>query len=392
MLLQLPLQTSSLIDDSVFSSFQDLFAEPLVMAIVWGVLAVIGIVIVLNIVRFFLRRQGRYRDAFDKKVFLVRVPKELRQDDNRNEKSQQQIQEAIGVMETLFSTIGAVKGQKGFAAWMFGRTDVFSFEIVSHRDKISFYVVSPTAYASFVEQQIHAQYPNAQIDEVPDYNLFSPTGVTLGSYVTFRRPTYFPIKTYRKMESDSMNGITNALSRVESGEGVAIQYLIRSAPGEWRKEGLRIARGMQQGKKLSTVQKQGDLLSSIGKDLMKTAQGPDQEHKEKEPYHLSPLEQEMVKGLEEKASKAGVEVNMRIVASSKSPERAQRYLNDVLAAYGQFNIYEYGNSFVKNMPRFQTPLLRHFIYRHFDEKYCMSLGAEEMATVFHLPLPSTETP
>lgn len=394
MLLQIPLETGgSLVDASLISSFQDILSEPLVVVGFWIVAVVVFLLIALNVLRFFLIRRGRYRDAFDKKVFLVRVPKELRQDDNRNDKSQQQIQEAIGVMETLFSTIGAVKGQKGFSTWLYGRTDVFSFEIVSHRDKISFYVVTPASFASFVEQQIHAQYPNAQIDEVPDYNLFSPISVTLGSYVTFRRPSHFPVKTYRKMESDSMNGITNALSRVEPGEGVAIQYLVRSAPSYWRKEGLRIARAMQQGKKLSSVEKQPDLLSSVGKDLSKMMQSQNKEGgKDKEPYHLSPLEQEMVKGLEEKASKAGLEINMRVVASSKTPERAQRYLNDVLAAYGQFNIYEYGNSFVKNMPRFQTPLVRHFIYRHFDEKYRMSLGAEEMATVYHFPLASTETP
>ncbi len=395
MLLQIPLQTTSdasFIDGSLLSSFQDLLSEPLVIVLLAIVAGVLFIMIALNVLRFFLLRRGRYRDAFDKKILLIRVPKELRQDDNRGDKTQQQIQEAIGVMETLFSTIGGVKAQKGFSTWLSGRTDVFGFEIVAHRDKISFYVVAPNQYSSFVEQQIHAQYPNAQIDEVPDYNLFAPTSVTLGSYVTLRRPSHFPVKTYRKMESDSMNGLTNALSRVEPGEGVTIQYLIRPAPSYWNKEGLRIARAMQQGKKLSAVEKQPDLLSSVGKDLSKMMQSPNKDNKEKEAYHLSPLEQEMVKGIEEKASKAGLEVNMRIIASSKTPDRAQRYLNDVLAAYGQFNIYEYGNSFVKNMPRFQTPLVRHFIYRHFDEKYKMALGAEEMATVYHFPLASTETP
>ncbi len=394
MLLQIPLQTpsaSAFVDESLLSSFRDVLSEPVIVMGFWIVAAVVLMIVALNILRFFLLRRGRYRDAFDKKVMLVRVPKELRGDD-RTEKTQQQIQEAIGVMETLFSTIGGMKPQKGFMTWLYGRTDVFGFEIVSHRDKISFYVISPSSYASSIEQQIHAQYPNAQIDEVPDYNLFAPTSVTLGSYVTFRRPSHFPIKNYRKMESDSINGITNALARLEAGEGVSIQYLVRSAPSYWNKEGLRIARGMQQGKKLSSVEKQKDLLASVGKDLSNIVQSSDKEKKEKDHYSLSPLEQEMVKGLEEKASKAGLEVNMRVIASSKAPERAQRYLNDVLAAYGQFNIYEYGNSFVKNMPRFQTPLIRHFIYRHFDEKYRMTLSAEEMATVYHFPLASTETP
>jgi hypothetical protein len=100
----------------------------------------------------------------------------------------------------------------------------------------------------------------------------------------------------------------------------------------------------------------------------------------------------MVKGLEEKTAKAGLEVNIRIMVSSKTPEKAQRYLNDILGAYGQFNIYEHGNSFIKNMPRFQSALIRHFIYRHFDDRYRIVMNAEEMASLYHYPLPLTETP
>ena len=46
-------------------------------------------------------------------------------------------------METVFATIGGLKAQKGFKAWLFGRSDLFTFEIVAHGDKISFYVTVP---------------------------------------------------------------------------------------------------------------------------------------------------------------------------------------------------------------------------------------------------------
>lgn len=333
------------------------------------------------------------RTSFDLKVLLIRVPKELNAEDNKEDKSQQQIQEMIGSMETVFATLGGLKAQKGFKAWLKGRSDLFTFEIVAHGDKISFYVTVPTYLHAFVEEQIHAQYPNAQIDEVPDYNIFSPTGVILGSYLKLRRPNHFPIKTYRKLESDSMNALTNALSKVEAKDGVAIQYICRSAPKVWRTEGLRIARAMQQGKKLSQVQKSKGLVADVGKGLKSAvvSSGSKDKNQDKD-YRLSPLEEEMVKGLEEKASKAGLDVNIRVVVSARSPEAAQRYLNDVLNAYGQFNIYEYGNGFQQETPRFQAGIIRPFIYRHFDERYRIVLNSEEMATLFHFPLPTTETP
>ena len=232
-------------------------------------------------------------------------------------------------------------------------------------------------------RRANSQYPNAQIEEVPDYNIFLPTGIILGSYVTYRRANHFPIKTYRKLETDAMNSLTNALSKIESGDGAVIQYVMRVAHASWRKEGYRIARAMQQGKKLTDVT--GSMFGHVGKDLVKTIK-PKDDHP---PENLSSLSVRRRNGkrTEEKTAKAGLEVNIRVIVSAKTPEKAQRYLNDVLGAYGQFNIYEYGNSFVKNMPRFQSAMIRHFIYRHFDDRYRIVMNAEEMASLYHYPLP-----
>jgi hypothetical protein len=295
-------------------------------------------------------------------------------------------------METVFSTMGSISAEHGIVGWLLGRKDHMSFEMVAHKDKISFYISIPKKQHQFIEEQIHAQYPNAQIEEVPDYNMFGPTSVILGSYVVFKRADCFPLRTYRKLETDSMNSLTNALSKVDAGDGASIQYVIRSAPKKWSRDGLEIAKGMQQGKRLEDVERHGffgtlaHVFRGIGSAVVASEQKPG------ESYHLSPLESEMIKGLEEKSSKAGLEVNIRVLVSAKTPEKAQRYLNDILNAYGQFNIYEYGNSLAKEMPVLQTRLIRHFIFRRFDESYKLILNAEEMASIFHLPLPSTETP
>ncbi len=381
-------------DDALFVSWLDIDTV-LQSPIFWAIVTIGSLVIILIVALFVIRRaynrSGKAKRAFDMRVLCIKVPKEAKKEDEGG-KSQQQIQEMIGVMETIFSTIGSMTAEHGFGAWLFGRDDQFSFEIVSHKDKISFYVAIPQVQQNFIEEQVHAQYPYAQIDEESDYNMFTPQGVILGSYLVLRRENAFPIKTYRKLESDPLNSLTNALSKVSGNDGAAIQYIVRSAQKGWREKGLHIAREMQQGKKLSQVQSKG-FFSSIGKEIkgMASSQSSEQK-KESEAYRLSPLEEEMVKGLEEKASKAGLEINIRILVSASDPNKAQRYLNDILGAYGQHNIYEYGNSFVKAMPHFQTVLIRHFIYRHFDHRYAVVLSAEEMASIYHMPLPTTETP
>ncbi len=361
--------------------------------IVTTVLTVLGISAILFILVLLLRRflKGRRAAgvAFQMVTLKVRVPKETHKGKEESGGTQQ-VHELIGVMETVFATIGSLQASHGISGWLLGRSDQFSFEIVFHDNLIHFYVAVPEERRNFVEEQIHAQFPHAEIELVPDYNIFTPTGVILGSYVKLRRESVFPIKTYQKAESDPLNSLTNALAKLQETEGGAIQFVVRSAPRGWRSEGLRIARNMQQGKKLKEAK--GGISSGVAKDLRGFVKPGKKDDKSEETYHLSPLEEEMVKGLEEKASKAGLETNIRVLVSAKTPQGAQRALNDILGAFGQFSIYEYGNAFVKAMPRFRTKIIQQFIYRSFDERYGITLNAEELASVYHFPLPVTETP
>ncbi|MCC6563412.1 hypothetical protein IT087_00800, partial [Candidatus Uhrbacteria bacterium] len=183
------------LEEAPVLSISSILFHPIAIALYVLVGLAFFVLILLLLVRRQLRKNTATRTSFDLKVLLIRVPKELNAEESKEDKSQQQIQEMIGAMETVFATLGGLKAQKGLKAWLRGRSDLFTFEIVAHRDKISFYVTVPTYLHAFVEQQVHAQYPNAQIDEVPDYNIFSPTGVILGSYLKLRRPNYFPIKT-----------------------------------------------------------------------------------------------------------------------------------------------------------------------------------------------------
>jgi len=388
-LLQLDISTTNA--PSVLFTSIDLLNTPEVTAALILIGVILFIFIVLYIIRGVFIRRGRASVAFGSKVLMIRVPKAVKKEDVEQSKSTQQVQELISVMETVFSTLGSLTAERGFMSWLRGRSDHFAFEIVAHESKINFYVAVPGAQRHFLEEQIHAQFPNAQVDEVPDYNMFSPSGVIMGSYLKLRRKSVFPIKSYKKLETDPLNSLTNAMAKIDDLDGAAVQFVIRSAKRKWRREGLRIARAMQQGKKLSEVEG-STIFRKVGKDFANVISPPSKDRKPDETYKLSPLEEEMVKGLEEKASKAGLDVNIRVIVSSLNPEKAKRYLNDIMGSFGQYNVYEYGNSFVKATPSFQTQMVRHFIYRHFDPRYSIVLNSEELASLYHFPLPTTETP
>lgn len=353
------------------------------------------LVSILFLLRRSLRSKASTAAALGMAILHIRVPKETGK--KSDEAGTQKIQELISVMETIFSTIGSLRAQKGFSAWLHGRSDHYSFEIVFERAKIHFYVATPIAHKNFIEEQIHAQFSDASIEETTDYNMFTPTGVIMGSYLKFRKNSAFPIKTYAKLESDPLNSITNALAKLQDDEGAALQLIVRSAKPSWRKYGLHIAREMQQGKKMKDVVGSksgiGSAASAIGKEFAGVAFGSSHKpEKEKEAYRLSPLEEEMVKGFEEKAAKAGLEANIRVVVCAKTPTRSQQALNDILQSFGQYSIFEYGNSFEKVMPTFRSRVIEDFIYRRLDEKYEIILNSEEAASIYHFPLPTTETP
>ncbi|MFA5185509.1 MAG: DUF87 domain-containing protein [Patescibacteria group bacterium] len=374
------------------ASVLQFMSDPIVLIVLTLVGVFVGAYLILFAIHSLFVRRGRASVAFDLQTLLVRVPKETKKEDVEGSKSAQQVQELISVMETLFASIGATKSERGIVAWLFGRKNVFACEIVVNKNKISFYVVTPSKYREFVEQQIHAQFPAADVEDIPDYNIFQPNGIIMGSYLKLKRESHFPIKTYKKIESDPLNAVTNALSKVEEGDGAAVQIVFTSAPPSWRREGLRIAKGMQQGKKLSEVKK-GGVMHSVGKELMSLANtAKPGEQKAPEQYRLSPLEEEMVKGLEEKSAKAGLDCNIRVIVSSANADKAKRYLNDIVGSFGQFNIYEYGNSFAAFTPTFQSGMVRHFIYRHYDPRYKLTLNTEELSSIFHFPLAVTETP
>ena len=114
--------------------------------------------------------------AFSLKLLKIRVPKvaSSKDEEGSGQDSQERIKEQIGTIENLYSTLGGLKAQRGLKGLMKTRNDHFSFEIVSHNGQIYFYIGVPTNNIHFFQERIQAVYPNAEIEEVEDYNIFSP--------------------------------------------------------------------------------------------------------------------------------------------------------------------------------------------------------------------------
>jgi hypothetical protein len=351
----------------------------------------------LYILKASLTARSRQSKAFHRTVLLIKVPKEKKGDkpeSSGGEDNINHVREEIAVSEVLFSAMAGLKKEKGLRAWLRGRMDHAAFEIVVKDNKISFYIVIPDKIKGFVEQQVHAQYPHAEITEEPDYNAFKPQSHIVGAYLWLKHKSAFPLKTYKKLDSDPLVALLNPLSKIGEDEGAIIQYIIRPASSHWRKEGVHMIRDIKKGEKFEDVAKRGEFgraISGWTKYILPKAKKPNEQSFEPK-YQLTQMEEEMVKNMEEKISRGGLEATIRLISSANSKEKAVLNLENIINAFSQYNLYRYGNTLSAAIPRRPNTLIRDYIYRGMKESHYMVFNTEEMASFWHLPVPSTETP
>lgn len=349
------------------------------------VLMLVGITVLITL----LIRRGKHKRSLqgghEFAVLLVLVPKES----GEKESQQRPLQEQIAPAEVLFSILGGMHSEKGLRTAFSGRKDHFALEIVALKGQISFYVVVPREQQQFFEEQVHAQYPTAQFEEVDDYNAFSPTGIAVGTELAFLRPSALPIRTYRKSEGDPLNALTNTLSRLADNEAGIIQFLLRPARQQWHNQSSKLIEGLRDGKKLK------ELLHSSGtKNMHRVVTASLFAKPEEKPQdrQLTQSDQQLIELLEEKNSKAGFETNIRLVISAEGDVHAKQKLQGLIDAFSQYRTYEQGNGFHGTGMEHGYGFMERLIYRTFHAKHTVILNAEEMASLFHLPLPTTETP
>ncbi len=354
-----------------------------------GILVFLGLVFVaIAIVRKRAEEKNRLGEGEGAPVTLqITLPKFQSDDEGKQREAQQTTKEKVAVAETLFAALGGLPHDKGLKAWITGHHDVVALEIVALNKIIQFYATVPKKYREFFEQQVQAQWSSAYIEEVDDFNIFSPRGIAVGGYVTQRKEGILPIKTYKELETDPLNALTNALSQVADGDGVVVQFVLRSANHTWRERGQRIVRNMHEGMSFAEAKK-----GKRGQGWFEKKEEYEKREVKMKERKMSALETKMLEGIEQKISKAGLETNIRVIACAQQASAAEMYVKNVLNAFGQFSIYEYGNAFQASIPSSKKELIKKYIYRQFSAKQRMILNTEELASLWHLPLLTTETP
>lgn len=391
------LQTFFTIDTSFTSG--DPIIDNLLLWSGFGLFILFVICACLFILRAVLQAQAREKKAFNRVVLQILVPKERRSEGQGGQVAQddrlEQVKEEIAITETFLSVVAGLKAQHGFFKWLVGRDDQIAFEIVAHNNLISFYIELPKKLQQLVEQQLHAQYPDAQIEAMTDYNIFTEKSSIVGAYLNRTQNNSFPFKTYKKLDSDPLSSLLNVLAKIhEHNSAAVVQFVARPASKHWRNDGVKMVREVRKGKKFEEVVHDSGLKKTFRAfgEMFKTPPKKDPLEKPKETYQLSAMEEEMLKGIEEKLSKAAMDVTIRLLSASDDESLARANLDNLINAFSQYNFYHYGNSFQAAIPRKQSRLIQDFIYRSFHEKRSLILNTEEFSSFWHPPLHSTEAP
>lgn len=329
------------------------------LAVSFGVPLLIAIIAILIYIGVRGRRR-RFLDLLKLKLVSVRLPQKLGPE-------KKDILEEINLSSQLFSLLASLKVP-------------FSLETAVHNvgEDIHFYLAVPEGSVEFATRQLQGLWPDAQVQRTDDYTIFNSEGSARAAYLKQKENYALPIRSYSEANLDTFLTILNNFSKLEMvGEGLAIQVLAKPAPSWANKNISKDIYELKKGGKLADV-----LSGKVSLGLTKK--------KEEAPRPVI-VDEESVKLLTQKISKPLFNVNVRLVVSAMSPYRAEELMHGLTGSFNQF-VAPFRNEFKIVEPRNAKNLLFRFAFREFEDAESMILGADELASIWHLPTSATEIP
>ncbi|MFA6536601.1 MAG: TraM recognition domain-containing protein [Candidatus Paceibacterota bacterium] len=310
-------------------------------------------------------------------LFEILLPEASTEDGKKN------LKEQISSMEQLYSGLLAITND--------GDSDknYFSFEIANSNESEEsvIYAAVPISKADLFEKQVLSVFPDAKISEKhDDYNIFNEKGVAIGAYADLVKESAFSLKTYENFDYDPLNILLNAFSKIrKSGEGAAVQFLIRSSDDFYIKRYKRAIAKIQEGVKVSEAVVGSKGLGTHFVEFFKGVEKP----KKKDDGTPPIIDKQAVDNITAKTSSTIAEVVIRIVVSADTVLRAREILSHLESAFNQLED-THGNKiqFIEKKGSIQKLLLRNFAFRVFTEDQIMPLNLKELTTLIHLPTTS----
>lgn len=307
-----------------------------------------------------------------------------RKDSDSDEKKEtiRDFKEQISLMEQLLSNLKSLY-RGNFLGWLLGQ-EYISFEYTAHANEIYFYIVVPRKSKLLVEKQIIGFYPDCLIEETSEINIFENRKSVLGEAMILKKGDEFPIRTYQKLESDSMNAILSALGRLSENTSATIQILLKPEDDNWQNRIKKMIRKEEKNPGKRRYISFNPLVWMRG-FLEFFFQDPEEKNKKDEPEidEKDPIDDEGL--MKEKVKKTGFLVMVRVIVTADDDAIANAELRNIISSFSQFASPAY-NRFRPMRHKSLSVLIQYFILRQFAwwQKNFL-LNIEEIATLFHFP-------
>jgi len=174
-------------------------------------IAIISGVFFMIILYLYFRRKADFQRSINMVFLRVSIPKKDTQEDEQKEIIKD-TKEQISIMEQLLASFYTIYSNR-IKAKLWGQ-DYISLEYIAYNNEILFYLVIPRHTKSLIEKQITSFYTDAVITETEEPNIFSKKNYYKSSFLYTDKHYVYPIKTYQKLETDPINHITNAFSKL----------------------------------------------------------------------------------------------------------------------------------------------------------------------------------
>lgn len=329
---------------------------------------------------YSLRKKENYKRALKLCFLKITLPKKDSQMDEKNETAKD-FKEQISIMEQLLSSMKSVYSKKISKKLLW--QDLISLEYIAHKQEIFFYLVCPHDYKDLLEKQINWFYSDAIIEETPEINIFKDRKYFTWTYLFSKKHYFYPLKTYQKLESDPINNITNAFSKLKEDESAALQIILKPVEDTWQWECQAFSNKVMEWKRHKREFNIFKILLGIIEFFMNNSKDEWNNSKNK----TSALTQERAKIVDEKAEKTGYETVMRVITTWNNRLSVQSELKNIISTFKQFTYPDF-NSFSYTLRHNDSLLARNYIYRYYKRPLTVSkdiMNTEEIASIFHFP-------
>ncbi|MCA9362573.1 DUF87 domain-containing protein, partial [Candidatus Kaiserbacteria bacterium] len=288
--------------------------------------------------------------------------------------------ELVGTMEQLFAglrTIGSAKEGNHFA---------IEIAVANNSDDIIFYVSVPNEFKSLFEKQTLSLFPSAVLTEQPhDYNVFVDGGHTYAADVILKKHPIYPLKLHDDFAADPLEVILNAFSKIErEGGGAAVQFIVRYPSKDYRKQFDGIIRDIEKGvptrDAIARSTLSGEFIATVNELFFssKSQKSDDDERPE--------VDTEAVELFRKKLATPLVEVNLRMIVSALTQDRAEQIMRELQSTFNQFDTPDSNQITYRIYKGIQLrQAQKAFSFRQLTPKTLVPLSMTELATLVHFP-------